>query len=49
MAYTKQTKAASLNTGFDTFQSGDGVTLFNTAHPTVQVETKKTDRQQMLT
>ena len=36
MAYTKQTKAASLlNTGFDTFQSGDGVTLFNTAHPTV--------------
>ena len=37
MAYTKQTKAAALlNTGFDTFQSGDGVTLFNTAHPTVQ-------------
>ena len=36
MAYTKQTKAAALlNTGFDTFQSGDGVTLFNTAHPTV--------------
>ena len=36
MAYTKQTKSASLlNTGFDTFQSGDGVTLFNTAHPTV--------------
>jgi hypothetical protein len=36
MAYTKQTKAASLlNTGFDTFQSGDGVTLFNAAHPTV--------------
>ena len=33
MAYTKQVKAASLlNTGFDTFQSGDGVTLFN---PTV--------------
>ena len=28
MAYTKQVKAASLlNTGFDTFQSGDGVTL----------------------
>jgi len=24
-----------LNNGFDTFQSGDGVTLFNTAHPTV--------------
>jgi hypothetical protein len=36
MAYTKQVKAASLlNTGFTTFQSGDGVTLFNTAHPTV--------------
>lgn len=37
MAYTKQVKAASLlNNGFTTFQSGDGVTLFNTAHPTVQ-------------
>ena len=37
MAYTKQTKAAALlNTGFTTFNSGDGVTLFNTAHPTVQ-------------
>jgi len=36
MAYTKQVKAASLlNTGFTTFQSGDGVSLFNTAHPTV--------------
>jgi len=36
MAYTKQVKAASLlNTGFTTFQSGDGVTLFNTSHPTV--------------
>ncbi|CAB4167602.1 Bacteriophage Mu, GpT [uncultured Caudovirales phage] len=36
MAYTKQVKAASLlNTGFTTFQSGDGVTMFNTAHPTV--------------
>jgi hypothetical protein len=36
MAYTKQVKAAALlNTGFTTFQSGDGVTLFNTAHPTV--------------
>jgi hypothetical protein len=36
MAYTKQVKAASLlNTGFTTFASGDGVTLFNTAHPTV--------------
>lgn len=36
MAYTKQTKAANpLNTGFTTFKSGDGVTLFNTAHPTV--------------
>jgi len=36
MAYTKQVKAASLlNTGFTSFTSGDGVTLFNTAHPTV--------------
>lgn len=36
MAYTKQVKAASLlNTGFTTFQSGDGVTLFNKDHPTV--------------
>ena len=36
MAYTKQTKAASLlNTGFTTFQSGDGVALFATNHPTV--------------
>lgn len=36
MAYTKQVKAASLlNTGFTTFNSGDGVTLFSTAHPTV--------------
>ncbi len=36
MAYTKQVKAADLlNTGFATFNSGDGVTLFNTAHPTV--------------
>ena len=37
MAYTKQTKAAALlNTGFDTFNSGDGVTLFSTSHPTVE-------------
>ena len=36
MAYTKQTKAASLlNTGFTTFNSGDGTTLFATNHPTV--------------
>jgi hypothetical protein len=36
MAYTKQVKAASLlNTGFTTFNTGDGVTLFNTSHPTV--------------
>ena len=36
IAYTKQVKAASLlNSGFTTFTSGDGVTLFNTAHPTV--------------
>lgn len=37
MAYTKQVKAAQLlNTGFDTFLGGDGVTLFSTSHPTVQ-------------
>jgi|TARA_R100001460_G_scaffold69284_1_gene109869 hypothetical protein len=37
MAYTKQTKAAALlNNGFDTFNSGDGVTLFSTAHPTIE-------------
>ena len=36
MAYTKQVKAASLlNNGFTTYNSGDGVTLFSTAHPTV--------------
>ena len=36
MAYTKQVKAASLlNTGFDVFQSGDGVYLFSASHPTV--------------
>lgn len=36
MAYTKQTKAAAiLNNGFASFNSGDGVTLFNANHPTV--------------
>ena len=36
MAHTKQVKAVvPLNTGFDTYQSGDGVSLFNTAHPLV--------------
>ena len=36
MAYTKQVKAASLlNTGFNTFKSGDGVYLFSASHPTV--------------
>lgn len=36
MAYTKQVKAASLlNTGFDSFRSGDGVFLFSASHPTV--------------
>lgn len=36
MAYTKQVKAANpLNDGFTSYQSGDGVTLFNTAHPLV--------------
>lgn len=40
MSYTKQTKAAfPLNAGFSTYQSGDGVTLFNTAHPTVSGST----------
>jgi len=42
MAYTKQVKAAQLlNTGFDTFTGGDGVTLFSTAHPTVQGVTNR--------
>jgi len=42
MAYTKQVKAAALlNTGFDTYTSGDGVTIFNTAHPTVQGVTNR--------
>jgi len=36
MAYTKDVKgAAILNNGFTTYNTGDGVTLFNTAHPTV--------------
>ena len=36
MAHTKQVKSANpLNNGFNTFQSGDGVTLFSTAHPLV--------------
>lgn len=36
MAYTKQVKAAyPLNAGFNTYQSGDGVTLFSTSHPLV--------------
>ena len=38
MAYTKQVKAAyPLNNGFSggAYQSGDGVTLFNTSHPLV--------------
>lgn len=36
MAYTKQVKAAALlNNGFTSYVGGDGVTLFNTAHPTV--------------
>ena len=42
MAYTKQVKAASLlNNGFTTFLSGDGVSLFNTAHPTVSGNTNR--------
>ena len=40
MAFTKQVKAAALlNQGFTTFKSGDGVSLFNTAHPTVSGNT----------
>ena len=36
MAYTKQVQAAALlNNGFTTFNSGYGVTLISTAHPTV--------------
>lgn len=36
MAYTKQVKgAAVLNNGFSSYTTGDGVSLFNTAHPTV--------------
>ena len=36
MAHTKQVKSANpLNNGFNTFNSGDGVTLFGTAHPLV--------------
>jgi hypothetical protein len=36
MAYTKQVKAAyPLNAGFSAYQSGDGVSLFNTSHPLV--------------
>ena len=36
MNYTKQVKAAAiLNNGFTTYNTGDGVSLFNTAHPQV--------------
>ncbi|CAB4122725.1 hypothetical protein UFOVP28_35 [uncultured Caudovirales phage] len=36
MSYTKDVKgAAILNNGFTTYNSGDGVPLFSTAHPTV--------------
>jgi Mu-like prophage major head subunit gpT len=36
MAYTKQIKAAApLNNGFSSYNSGDGVTLFSTAHPLI--------------
>ena len=42
MAYTKQVKSAALlNNGFTTFNSGDGVTLFSTAHPTVEGTTNR--------
>lgn len=40
MANTKQVKAAALlNNGFTTYNSGDGVTLFSTAHPLVNGDT----------
>jgi len=36
MAYTKQVRAAEiLNTGFATYQSGDGVFLFSASHPLI--------------
>jgi hypothetical protein len=36
MAHTKQVRAAAtFNDGFTTFQTGDGVTLFSTAHPLI--------------
>lgn len=36
MAYTKNIKAvAPFNNGFTSYQSGDGVTLFSTAHPLI--------------
>lgn len=36
MSYTKQVKSmVPFNSGFTTYQSGDAVTLFNTAHPLV--------------
>ena len=42
MAYTKQVKSAALlNNGFTSFNSGDGVTLFATNHPTVEGTTNR--------
>ena len=42
MAYTKQVKAAALlNTGFDTYNTGDAVTWFNASHPTVSGATNR--------
>lgn len=36
MSYTKQVRGADvLNSGFTSFTTGDGVTLFSTAHPTI--------------
>lgn len=36
MAYTKQVKAVvPMNNGFSSYNTGDGVTLYNTAHPLV--------------
>lgn len=40
MAYTKQIRAAAtLNNGFTTYNTGDGVTLFSTAHPLISGQT----------
>ena len=44
MAYTKQTKRP-LNTGFDTFTSGDGAFLFSDSHGTVAGGNNRSNHQ----